>query len=244
MKHYMRLTVHCVARLKWLGVFVKSREGKLDGHFLHGRQMAWTEGPSRVDESTGKVPCWSEKKKAARPVSARLGLHILDINIVKHNLRVGAAFERNPDFGALAFITHAQAALLSRGSVPESPQLSFDIQILPVPLEGPQYRSASTTDYGFSAWQPVFEPAHIRPGSLDVTLAAPRHHLRTVHELLLKSCISVVTDRLQQHMFLTSLSLDGNDCATSTGFSKQEHEIFVRPVLSMGAQNVHDPPAR
>ncbi|ETK71744.1 hypothetical protein L915_21058 [Phytophthora nicotianae] len=85
------------------------------------------------------------KKLVARPVSARLGLRILDIFIVQHILRIEAEFGRNPDFGALDFVSLAQAAIWSRGALPASPQLSFGLHILSEQLEGPQYRSASSS---------------------------------------------------------------------------------------------------
>ncbi|KAF1789472.1 hypothetical protein GQ600_2872 [Phytophthora cactorum] len=88
------------------GVFVKSREGKLEWTFLARK----TNGVGAAEATRGKLktavymcPTTRTLKLDGRSESCRR------VNWkVKHNLRVGAAFERNPDFGALAFITHAQ----------------------------------------------------------------------------------------------------------------------------------------
>jgi hypothetical protein len=104
--------------------------------------------------------------------------------VVKHNLRVGAKFGRNPSFGAIDFIALAQAAILSHGVLPESPQLAFVHLVLSESLPQPTYRSESPFDFAFSKWMRMFETARVQPERLDQTLAASRRHKKTVRELL------------------------------------------------------------
>jgi hypothetical protein len=53
------------------------------------------------------------KKLLNRALSAEVGLRILDVYIVQHNLRIGAKFGRNASFGDFDFMALAQAAMLS-----------------------------------------------------------------------------------------------------------------------------------
>ncbi|KAE9067966.1 hypothetical protein PF006_g29886 [Phytophthora fragariae] len=65
------------------------------------------------------------KKLLNRSLSVDVGMRILDVFIVRHNLRMGTKFGRNPSFGEIDFVSLAQAAILSQGVLPESPQLAF-----------------------------------------------------------------------------------------------------------------------
>ncbi|RLN02727.1 hypothetical protein BBJ28_00027163, partial [Nothophytophthora sp. Chile5] len=166
------------------------------------------------------------KKLVARSLSAQLGLRILDVYIVKHNLRVGAALGRSPDFGEMDFVSLTQAALLSCGVIPESPQLAFVLHILSEPLMGPQYRSTSPMDFGFAQWMDMFASARMAPHSLDATLVAPRHHFANIKELLLRNATAVATGHLDKQSFFASLRLDEYDYEASSGFSLQEYELL------------------
>ncbi|KAE8967003.1 hypothetical protein PR001_g28227 [Phytophthora rubi] len=119
-----------------------------------------------------------------------------------------------------------EAALLSRGSLPESPQLAFALHILSEPLDQPQYRSASSTDFSFAQWQRMFDSVHVDSSNVDATLSAPQNHFQSVKELLMKSATSVVTNRLPKHAFLASLSLDANSYEPAAGFTSQEYELL------------------
>ncbi|KAE9284496.1 hypothetical protein PF001_g22352, partial [Phytophthora fragariae] len=102
------------------------------------------------------------KKLLNRSLSVDVGMRILDVFIVRHNLRMGTKFGRNPSFGEIDFVSLAQAAILSQGVLPESPQLAFVQHVLSEPLQEPRYRSASPLDFAFSKWRRMFETARVQ----------------------------------------------------------------------------------
>ncbi|KAE9274935.1 hypothetical protein PR003_g29470 [Phytophthora rubi] len=218
----------CCSEAKWRGC-CDSNISQIESGDLYVDDNTYSEGGHQIRVvSTSQLEGFHAglKKLIARSVSVKLGLRILDIFIVQHNLRVGADFGRNPDFGALDFVSLAQAALLSRGSLPESPQLAFALHILSEPLDQPQYRSASSTDFSFAQWQRMFDSVHVDSSNVDATLSAPQNHFQSVKELLMKSATSVVTNRLPKHAFLASLSLDANSYEPAAGFTSQEYELL------------------
>ncbi|RLN91884.1 hypothetical protein BBJ28_00026613 [Nothophytophthora sp. Chile5] len=61
------------------------------------------------------------KRLLSRSVAADVGLRLLDVFILDHNLRVGARYGRNPAFHHADFVTVARSALVCRGILAESP---------------------------------------------------------------------------------------------------------------------------
>ncbi|KAE9059940.1 hypothetical protein PF006_g31765, partial [Phytophthora fragariae] len=63
------------------------------------------------------------KKLLARSVSAEIGLRILDVFILRHNLKIGSRYGCNPPLEHADIATLAQAASFCRDVISESPQL-------------------------------------------------------------------------------------------------------------------------
>ncbi|KAE9306071.1 hypothetical protein PR003_g21329, partial [Phytophthora rubi] len=161
-----------------------------------------------------------------RSLSVDVGMRILDVFIVRHNLRMGTKFGRNPSFGEIDFVSLAQAAILLQGVLPESPQLAFVQHVLSEPLQEPRYRSASPLDFAFSKWRRMFETARVQPERLDEALAASRRDMKSIRELLQKHSTRQNDQRLRKSDFLRQLQLDEFDYESTAGFSLPEYELL------------------
>ncbi|ETP53440.1 hypothetical protein F442_01654 [Phytophthora nicotianae P10297] len=125
-------------------------------------------------------------KMLARSVSADIGLRILDIFILQHNLKVSSNYGRNPPMHHADIPTLAQTATLCRGIIAESPQLEFVNQLLSKPLRQPAYRASTVLDYGFERWRQIFETARVDTQTLEANFHHTRQHNDSIKELLLK----------------------------------------------------------
>ncbi|KUF82019.1 hypothetical protein AM587_10002221 [Phytophthora nicotianae] len=117
---------------EWRGCY-ESNLGQIRRGDLFVQESVYKEGGKAVRVvSTSQLEGFHSalKKLVVRQVSAALGLRILDVFIVRHNLRVGAEFGRNVNVGDLDFISLSHAALLSHGAVAESPQLEFALNMI------------------------------------------------------------------------------------------------------------------
>ncbi|KAE8879088.1 hypothetical protein PF003_g36857 [Phytophthora fragariae] len=139
---------------------------------------------------------------------------------------MGTKFGRNPSFGEIDFVSLAQAAILSQGVLPESPQLAFVQHVLSEPLQEPRYRSASPLDFAFSKWRRMFETARVQPERLDEALAASRRDMKSIRELLQKNSTRQNDQRLRKSDFLRQLQLDEFDYESTAGFSLPEYELL------------------
>ncbi|ETO70278.1 hypothetical protein F444_13224, partial [Phytophthora nicotianae P1976] len=165
------------------------------------------------------------KKLVVRQVSAALGLRILDVFIVRHNLRVGAEFGRNVNVGDLDFISLSHAALLSHGAVAESPQLEFALNMISQPQVLPQYRSVSRIDFALDQWIRVFEGAQLNHG-VDSAMTVSRPHLKSIKEMFVNCAKSVRSTRLHNRAFFSSLQLTETSYESSSDFSLEEYELL------------------
>ncbi|KAG3111249.1 hypothetical protein PI125_g9296 [Phytophthora idaei] len=93
----------------------------------------------------------------ARFVSAEVGLRLLDLFILQHNLKIGSNYYRNPPLQHADLLTLARTAALCRGAIEKSPQLEFVTKLMSKPLRRPAYRLAIPIDFGFEQWQQIVE---------------------------------------------------------------------------------------
>ncbi|OWZ20207.1 LOW QUALITY PROTEIN: hypothetical protein PHMEG_0005407 [Phytophthora megakarya] len=111
----------------------------------------YNEGGERLSASnqpTGGVS-FCIKKLLARSVSAEVGLRILDVFNVRHNLKVGTRYGRNPPLQHADLFTLAQTASCCHGAFPESPELEYVSNLMSFPHARPQYRSTTDHDFEF-----------------------------------------------------------------------------------------------
>ncbi|KAF4141833.1 hypothetical protein GN958_ATG08980 [Phytophthora infestans] len=100
------------------------------------------------------------KTRLNRTVAAAVSLRILDIFIVQHNLKIGAKFSRNCSFGDFDFVSLVHTAMLSQGTLHESPHLEFITHVLVDPLPKPW----------ISQWLRVFGSARVAPDNIEADL--------------------------------------------------------------------------
>lgn len=122
------------------------------------------------------------KTQLDRMVSTSVGLRILDIFILKvyaeahgvdasysyscltlhtvtyykHNLNVGAKFDRNPTFSSNDFLALTRAAVFYRGTLPDSSQLEFMYALLKKNASA-SYRTAASDDSIHQPWELLLE---------------------------------------------------------------------------------------
>ncbi|KAG6971656.1 hypothetical protein JG688_00004346, partial [Phytophthora aleatoria] len=101
------------------------------------------------------------KKMLARFVSAEVGL--------RHNLKIGSNYCRNPPLQHADLLALARTAALCRGAIAESPQLEFVTKLMSKPLRRPAYRSAIPIDFGFEQWQQIVEMTRTDTQALETT---------------------------------------------------------------------------
>ncbi|ETL48820.1 hypothetical protein L916_01609 [Phytophthora nicotianae] len=142
-------------------------------------------------------------KMLARSVSADIGLRILDIFILQHNLKVSSNYGRNPPMHHADILTLAQTATLCRGIIAESPQLEFVNQLLSKPLRQPAYRASTVLDYGFERWRQIFETARVDTQTLEANFHHTRQHNDSIKELLLKRIAFTETGKLSKRISST-----------------------------------------
>ncbi|OWZ16199.1 hypothetical protein PHMEG_00010043 [Phytophthora megakarya] len=112
------------------------------------------------------------KKMLARSVSVEVGLRILDLFILKHNLKIGSQYGRNPPLHDADILTLIQTATRCRGAAVEPPQLEFVGEPISEPLRLPSYRSATDLDFGFKQWNQIFETVRIDSQALETVYNA------------------------------------------------------------------------
>ncbi|OWY98481.1 hypothetical protein PHMEG_00030747 [Phytophthora megakarya] len=158
------------------------------------------------------------KKLLARSVSAEVGLRILAVFIVRHNLKVGARYGRNPSLQHADLFTLAQTASCCRGAPPESLELEYVSNLMSFPLARPQYRSTTDHDFGFEEWGQLFDSVKIDTNALELNLRRSHHHSNTIEELLAKQAVFSTT----RAEFFNSLCLIELDYEAAIGFSSEE----------------------
>jgi hypothetical protein len=166
------------------------------------------------------------KKLLARSVSAEVGLRILDVFIVRHNLKVGAKYGRNPPLQHADAITLAQTAMLCRGALPESQELEFVSQLMSKPLPRPQYRSSTQHDFNFEQWGQLFDGVHVDTDALDLNLHRSQNHRSSIKELLTRQVVFTNSRRLPASAFLNSLCLTELDYEAAAGFASEELSLL------------------
>ncbi|KAE9268971.1 hypothetical protein PF001_g29432 [Phytophthora fragariae] len=175
------------------------------------------------------------KKILARSVSAEVGLRILDLYILQHNLKVGSNYGRNPPLHHADILTLAQTAMLCRGVVAESPQLEFVSRLMSKPLLPPAYRSATALDFGFDQWQQMFDGTSIDTQALEGSLQRAHQHSATIRELLAKQIAFTESGRLPRAAFFNSLCLHELDYEAAAGFSGEKHALLRQVVTEQKA---------
>ncbi|KAG1700106.1 hypothetical protein DVH05_011918 [Phytophthora capsici] len=180
------------------------------------------------------------KKLLAREVRAELGLRILDVFIVQHNLDVGARFGRNPHIANVDLIAACRAAtvckLYGNGLVAGTAEQEFLTNLVSAKLPSPQYRSATQRDFAFGAWQDIFHGVNIASAALESNLSQSHQHLKTIKELLFKHATALQTGQVHPSEFMQSLRMEEANCESAAGFSFEEHGL-LRQVLAEQKQS-------
>nr|KAE8919422.1 hypothetical protein PF009_g30272 [Phytophthora fragariae] len=166
------------------------------------------------------------KKLLARSVSAEIGLRILDVFILRHNLKIGSRYGCNPPLEHADIATLAQAASFCRDVISESPQLEFVSKLLSTKLVSPQYRSVTEHDFGFEQWGQLFETAQVDLAALETNLHRAQQHSANIKELLSMQAVFSTTSRLPKAAFFNSLCTTELDYEAATGFSSQEFALL------------------
>ncbi|KAG6960552.1 hypothetical protein JG688_00009534, partial [Phytophthora aleatoria] len=122
---------------------------------LHVAENTYNEGggpPVRV-VSTSQLEGFHSalKKLLAREVRVELGLRILDVFIVQHNIDVGARFGGNPKLGKLDLIAACRAAavckLYGNGLVASTTEQEFVNNLVSSSIPPHQYRSVTQHEF-------------------------------------------------------------------------------------------------
>ncbi|KAK1928822.1 hypothetical protein P3T76_015760 [Phytophthora citrophthora] len=171
------------------------------------------------------------KKMLARSVSVEVGLRILDLFILKHNLKIGSQYGRNPPLHDADILTLIQTATLCRGAAVETPQLEFVVELISEPLRQPSYRSATDLDFSFEHWNQIFETVRIDSQAMENSLQRAHQHSASIRELLSKQLAFIETSRLPRAEFFNSLCINELDYEAAIGFSGQEYSL-IRQVRS------------
>ncbi|KAF1780292.1 hypothetical protein GQ600_1536 [Phytophthora cactorum] len=214
---------------EWNGC-IESNVSQVAKGDLHVHSNVYTEGgggPVRIT-STSQLEGFHSglKKLLARDVRAEIGLRILDVHVVQHNLAVGARYGRNPELGQVGLVTACRSALLcshnGRGLLATSADQEFMNRL----MSTPQYRSATPLDFSFKTWQTIFKSARVHPEVFKANLTRSRQHFTSIKELLMKNATALQTGSVDRRVFMPSLRLNDNACEGATGFSAEEYKLL------------------
>ncbi|KAG3076569.1 hypothetical protein PI124_g22184 [Phytophthora idaei] len=142
--------------------------------------------------------------------------------IVRHNLKVGSKYGRNPPLEHAGLVMLAQTASLYRGAVSETAQLEFVSKLLAAPLSAPQHRSITDHDFAFEQWGQLVETDRSDTAALDLNLHRAHDHSATIKELLAKQAVFSSTSCLPKAAFFNSLCLNELEYEAAAGFSAEE----------------------
>ncbi|POM70099.1 Hypothetical protein PHPALM_13519 [Phytophthora palmivora] len=203
---------------------------------LHVADNTYREGGSPVRiVSTSQLEGFHSalKKLLAREVRSELGLRILDVFIVQHNIDVGARFGRNPPISNVDLISACRAATLcklyGKGLVASTPEQEFITNLVSESIPAPQYRSATGRDFSFQAWEQMFKNANV-DASEEVKFINSRQHMKTIRELLCKKATVLETGKVDSDDFMHSLRMEENNSEGANALSIEEHELLRQVV--------------
>ncbi|KAE9167751.1 hypothetical protein PF002_g30798, partial [Phytophthora fragariae] len=157
-----------VSSSEWEGCVNSNLEQIRQGD-LFVEESDYNEGGSTVRVvSTSQLEAIHSKlrKLLDRVLSIEVGLRILDVFLLQHNLKVGAKFKLNPEFDGFDFITLSRSAVLCRGTIPDSPQLEYFNVLLTTRLNSVslqhKYRPGGGEGPAHRPWEALYDmiPLH------------------------------------------------------------------------------------
>ncbi|KAG1688921.1 hypothetical protein DVH05_003005 [Phytophthora capsici] len=167
------------------------------------------------------------RKLLDRIVSIEVGMRILDIFLLKHNLKTGAMYRRNPEFTAYDVMTLYRTSVLIHGLLPESPQLEFIRKLLVAPVQ-PTSMLQRIRPGGSSAtlnrpWEQLHGLLSVSTTATEASMLRKRAPAADIRQLLLS--VHVNRKHITQQRFVEQLRLEP-DYVTASEFTSNEFSLL------------------
>ncbi|KAE8963102.1 hypothetical protein PR001_g29485 [Phytophthora rubi] len=161
-----------------------------------------------------------------RIVSIEVGMRILDIFLLQHNLKTGAKFKRYPSFAEFDFVALCQTAVICRGVIPDSPQLEFIHELLAFQNTTASVQQRLRPD-GDSAvnrpWERVYGVLTVSIASVEASMLRKRAASSDIRQLL--TSVHVNRKLVSQEVFVQRLGLEVEYESTAE-FSSNEFSLL------------------
>ena len=157
---------------EWMGT-LKSNIDQINRGDLFVTKNSYMEGDHSIKVvSTSQLESFHAKLKNLldRNVSVTVGMRILDVCILQHNIEMGAKFRRNPPITNVNLLKVCESAILSHGVLPTSKEQEYVLNLFSAPDVASTHHVSASLSGEMARWQALFLNTQVNATAVEQQL--------------------------------------------------------------------------